>query len=160
MGARCRRFESCHPDHAKRTVPCGRFSLCFSAAGLGLWHLANKARCLLWGSEGSAAGGGRSDPSEWQRSADAKERRRRRQMPGTATGTNPKMPQVRILSSGPFSYKLPLRQFVAESVYIAGFEPIAVELSGGQFLPPVQTLVASSIFAKRKCISNPVIRTK
>ena len=40
-----------------------------------------------------------------------------------------------------------------------GFEPIAAELSGGQFLPPVQTLVATLIFAERKCISNPVIRT-
>ena len=30
----------------------------------------------------------------------------------------------------------------------AGFEPIYMELSGGQFLPPVQTLVATSIFAK------------
>ena len=38
------------------------------------------------GSEGSAACGGRSDPSEWQRSTDAKEHRRRRQMSGTATG--------------------------------------------------------------------------
>jgi len=38
------------------------------------------------GSDGSAAGGGRSDLSEWQRSADAKELRRRRQMLGTATG--------------------------------------------------------------------------
>ena len=28
----------------------------------------------------------------------------------------------------------------------AGREPIAVELSGGQFLPPVQTLVATFIF--------------
>jgi len=39
---------------------------------------------------------------------------------------------------------------------VAGFEPITMELSGGQFLPPVQTLVATSIFAMRKCISNPV----
>ncbi|MBQ8358312.1 MAG: hypothetical protein IJX37_00140 [Oscillospiraceae bacterium] len=30
----------------------------------------------------------------------------------------------------------------------AGLEPIAVELSGGQFLPPVQTLVATIIFCK------------
>ena len=29
-----------------------------------------------------------------------------------------------------------------------GIEPIAEELSGGQFLPPVQTLVATSIFAQ------------
>ena len=29
----------------------------------------------------------------------------------------------------------------------SGLEPIAVELSGGQFLPPVQKLVATSIFA-------------
>ena len=28
-----------------------------------------------------------------------------------------------------------------------GIEPIAVELSGGQFLQPVQTLVATSIFS-------------
>ena len=28
-----------------------------------------------------------------------------------------------------------------------GLEPIAVELSGGQFLPPVQTLVATFVFA-------------
>ena len=38
------------------------------------------------GSDGSAACGGRSDLSEWPRSTDAKERRRRRQMSGTATG--------------------------------------------------------------------------
>jgi len=31
-----------------------------------------------------------------------------------------------------------------------GLEPIAVELSGGQFLPPVQTLVATSIFCHRQ----------
>jgi len=29
---------------------------------------------------------------------------------------------------------------------MGGLEPIAVELSGGQFLPPVQTLVATIIF--------------
>ena len=39
------------------------------------------------GSEPTAAGGGRKEASEWQRSTDAKERRRRRQMSGTATGT-------------------------------------------------------------------------
>ena len=44
------------------------------------------------GSDGSAAGGGRSDLSEWQRSTDAKERRRRRQMSGTATGRNASTP--------------------------------------------------------------------
>ena len=38
------------------------------------------------GSEPTAAGGGRKEASEWPRSADVKERRRRRQMPGTATG--------------------------------------------------------------------------
>ncbi len=38
------------------------------------------------GSEGSAACGGRSDPSEWQRSTAAKVLRHRRQMSGTATG--------------------------------------------------------------------------
>ena len=32
--------------------------------------------------------------------------------------------------------------------YATGIEPIAVELSGGQFQPPVQTLVATIIFAK------------
>ena len=32
----------------------------------------------------------------------------------------------------------------------SGLEPIAVELSGGQFLPPVQTLVATSIFCHRQ----------
>ena len=35
---------------------------------------------------GARYSGGRSDQSEWQRSTDAKERRRRRQMSGTATG--------------------------------------------------------------------------
>ncbi len=34
---------------------------------------------------GAPPGGGRSDLSEWQRSTDAKEHRRRRQMSGTAT---------------------------------------------------------------------------
>ena len=34
-----------------------------------------------------------------------------------------------------------------------GFEPIAVELSGGQFLPPVQTLVAT-IFGGQPCGVN------
>ena len=34
----------------------------------------------------------------------------------------------------------------------SGLEPIAVELSGGQFLPPVQTLVATSIFSQREKI--------
>ena len=38
------------------------------------------------GSDGSAARGRRSDLSEWQRSADAKVLRHRRQMLGTATG--------------------------------------------------------------------------
>ena len=41
-----------------------------------------------------------------------------------------------------------------------GLEPIAVELSGGQFLPPVQKLVATLIFARptqgQKCKSSPV----
>jgi len=71
----------------------------------------------------------------------------------------PKMPQVRILSSGPKKQN-PLLWVLLLSVGWAGFEPIAVELSGGQFLPPVQTLVATLIFATRKCISNPVIQTK
>ena len=34
--------------------------------------------------------------------------------------------------------------------FVSELEPIAVELSGGQFLPPVQTLVATLIFAKGK----------
>ena len=42
----------------------------------------------------------------------------------------------------------------------AGLEPIAVELSGGQFLPPVQKLVATLIFARptqgQTCKSSPV----
>jgi len=38
------------------------------------------------GSDGSAAGGGVSDLSEWQRSADGKAHQHRSQMPGTATG--------------------------------------------------------------------------
>ena len=38
------------------------------------------------GSDASAAGGGESELSEWQRSTDAKALRRRRQMSGTATG--------------------------------------------------------------------------
>ena len=42
-----------------------------------------------------------------------------------------------------------------------GLEPIAVELSGGQFLPPVQTLVATSIFAKGENanrVRSPIFR--
>ena len=42
--------------------------------------------CCESGERGSAACGGRSDRSEVQRSADAKEHRRRWQMPGTAKG--------------------------------------------------------------------------
>jgi len=38
------------------------------------------------GSDASAAGGGESELSEWQRSTDTKALRRRRQMSGTATG--------------------------------------------------------------------------
>ena len=43
-----------------------------------------------------------------------------------------------------------------------GLEPIAVELSGGQFLPPVQTLVATLNFApsEQNCISSPFRRTR
>ena len=45
----------------------------------------------------------------------------------------------------------------------AGLEPIAVELSGGQFLPPVQKLVATLIYARltqgQKCKSSPVTGT-
>ena len=33
---------------------------------------------------------------------------------------------------------------------VNGLEPIAAELSGGQFLPPVQTLAATSIFSQRE----------
>ena len=36
-----------------------------------------------------------------------------------------------------------------------GFEPIYMHVSGGHMLTPVQTLVATLIFALRKCISNP-----
>ena len=36
------------------------------------------------------------------------------------------------------------------SVRKIGLEPIAEELSGGQFLPPAQTLVATSIFCHRQ----------
>ena len=39
------------------------------------------------GSDPSAAGGGKSEVSEWQRSTDAKVLCHRRQMSGTATGT-------------------------------------------------------------------------
>ena len=42
---------------------------------------------------------------------------------------------------------------------VAGLEPIAEKLSCGQFLPPVQTLVATLIFAKRKSISSPASAT-
>ena len=45
----------------------------------------------------------------------------------------------------------------------SGLEPIAEELSGGQFLPPVQTLVATLIFARptqgQKGKSSPVTGT-
>ena len=40
-----------------------------------------------------------------------------------------------------------------------GFEPIYIQLSGGQLLPPLQTLVTTSIYpflsGKDKCKSNP-----
>ena len=52
-----------------------------------LWHLASKARNLLWGSEATAAGGGRKELSEWQRSADEDAAPSATNMPGTATGT-------------------------------------------------------------------------
>jgi len=35
-------------------------------------------------------------------------------------------------------------------VRATGLEPIAEELSGGQFLPPVQTLAATLIFCQRQ----------
>lgn len=38
------------------------------------------------GSDATAASGGKRELSEWERSADAKVLRHRRQMPGTATG--------------------------------------------------------------------------
>ena len=39
-----------------------------------------------------------------------------------------------------------------------GLEPIYMELSGGQFLPPVQTLVATFIFAKgENAKSSPIL---
>ena len=41
------------------------------------------------GSDGSAAGGGRSDLSEWQRSADEEAALSATKMPGTATGGTP-----------------------------------------------------------------------
>jgi len=43
-------------------------------------------------------------------------------------------------------------------IWMVRFEPIAVQLSGGQLLTPVQTLVATFIFfrhCERKCKSNP-----
>jgi len=40
----------------------------------------------LGGSEASAAGGGNSEPSEWQRSADEEAFSKATKMPGTATG--------------------------------------------------------------------------
>jgi len=44
-----------------------------------------------------------------------------------------------------------------------GFEPIAVQHAGGMLLPPVQKLVATSIFfcqSERKCKSNPPSPTR
>ena len=41
------------------------------------------------GSDGSAVGGGNSDQSEWQRSADDEAAVSARNMPGTATGSLP-----------------------------------------------------------------------
>ena len=38
-----------------------------------------------------------------------------------------------------------------------GLEPIAVELPGGQFLPPVQTLVATIVFARKGKNANRVL---
>ena len=49
-------------------------------------HFAVQNDRTVEGSEGSAAGGRYSDPSEWQRSVFSEERRRRRKIPGTATG--------------------------------------------------------------------------
>ena len=39
------------------------------------------------------------------------------------------------------------------------FEPIAVQVSGGHLLPPVQTLVATIIFAKAKMQIESAIPT-
>jgi len=39
--------------------------------------------------------------------------------------------------------------FFGIGIQTAGLEPLAVELSGGQFLTPVQTLVSTLVFAHR-----------
>ena len=56
-------------------------------AALRRCHFARQNDRTPGGSEGSAAGGRYRDPSEWQRSVFSEERRRRRKIPGTATGS-------------------------------------------------------------------------
>ena len=77
---RCKRISSGPP---KRRPP-------FGVVFFLVWYSREEIRTSKCnspgGSDGSAASGGISDLSEWQRSADDKERCRRSQMPGTATG--------------------------------------------------------------------------
>ena len=67
------------------TLGCGAVGGSSSSNNISPLDLINIRR-VAWGSDGSAAGGGRSDLSEWQRSVDAEALCRRRQIQGTATG--------------------------------------------------------------------------
>ena len=57
LGARCRRFESCRPDHAKRTTLMGGSLCVFQSAVTNMRQLASKARHLLWAKPSCAANG-------------------------------------------------------------------------------------------------------
>ena len=69
----------------KENRPLWAVLFLFSAAGMGLRHLANKARYLLWGSETTTACGGTRESSEWLRSIADDGLSRPRKISGTAT---------------------------------------------------------------------------
>ena len=79
--ARACRFESCCPHQITKAPLLG----CFCYLQGKRDSNPSKCRCPV-GSEGNAAGGGRSDPSEWQRSAAEEGASSPTKIPGTAAG--------------------------------------------------------------------------
>ena len=78
--ARACRFESCHP-HQQERLQASLFSL------VRMTKDSNPSKCSTpVGSDGSAACGGRSDLSEWQRSIKSSILRNAMILSGTATG--------------------------------------------------------------------------
>ena len=96
-----RGFEALIRCHAKRAAPCGRFSLRFCYAGSYVQHLASKASACFGGAREAPPMADTATRASGSGLWATQPLRRQDAHRAPQQVAKPKMPQVRILSSGP-----------------------------------------------------------